>query len=83
MPLRPGSSEETIRANILKLISEGYPENQAIAVALSHAHDACATLDGGGCPLCAWEETSDPPSSASSSGLTLKIKVEIPLGSAP
>jgi len=37
MPLRSGSSEEAISANIEQLIDEGYPRDQAVAIALSKA----------------------------------------------
>jgi uncharacterized protein YoaH (UPF0181 family) len=39
MPLQKGSSQKTISANIKKLIAEGYPPKQAIAVALENARD--------------------------------------------
>lgn len=34
MPLRKGRSRATISANIRRLIEEGYPRDQAIAIAL-------------------------------------------------
>jgi hypothetical protein len=37
MPLKKGSSRETIAANITKLIEEGRPQRQAIAIALKTA----------------------------------------------
>jgi len=37
MPLRSGSSDETIRENIRKLVSEGYPVKQAVAIAYKNA----------------------------------------------
>jgi uncharacterized protein YdaT len=40
MPLQSGSSQKTISANIKKLIEEGYPQKQAIAIALENARDA-------------------------------------------
>ena len=37
MPLKSGSSDETISANIAQLVSEGYPQDQAIAIAYREA----------------------------------------------
>lgn len=37
MPLKQGSSQSTISANVRKLINEGYPHDQAVAIAYSEA----------------------------------------------
>jgi hypothetical protein len=37
MPLQSGKSKEAIKNNIRKLMHEGYPQKQAIAIAFSNA----------------------------------------------
>lgn len=37
MPLAKGKSKKIIEENIKKLIEEGYPQNQAVAIAYSNA----------------------------------------------
>ena len=36
MPLKEGDSDQVVSDNISKLVSEGYPRDQAVAIALSN-----------------------------------------------
>lgn len=37
MPLAKGKSKKTVSSNIKKLMGEGYPQKQAIAISMSEA----------------------------------------------
>ena len=37
MPLKPGKDNKAISANVAELMAAGYPQKQAVAIAMSHA----------------------------------------------
>ena len=37
MPMKPGTSKKVLSVNISKLMREGYPKKQAIAIAMQNA----------------------------------------------
>jgi len=50
MPLRKGTSQKVVSANIRQLMSEGYPHKQAVAIALDTKRKSekkkCKTVRG-------------------------------------
>jgi uncharacterized protein YdaT len=39
MPLKPGKSRKVVSANVEKLVKEGYPQEQAVAIAMNKARE--------------------------------------------
>lgn len=61
MPLKEGSSQETISQNIRELIDSGYPRDQAVAIAMSKAGKSNRdTGDNMPTPPFDTEDVSDP-----------------------
>jgi len=77
MPLKKGSSQKTISANIREMIHAGHPQDQAIAAALRTARQV-AKADGG-------EITSEKvhvgPIHSSVAGRTDHLPIHVPSGS--
>jgi hypothetical protein len=57
MPLKKGSSQKTVSANISELVHSGRPQKQAIAIALNTARQSRAKRDFGGQTVTTTTET--------------------------
>ena len=85
MPLKTGSSRETISSNIREMIESGHPRQQAIAAALSTARRS-AKADGGAVAIAQpWYARADGghvgPLSGATGGRADKIATTVPDGS--
>jgi len=45
MPLKEGSSKETVSANIAELVRSGHPQDQAVAIAMKEAGKSTSDED--------------------------------------
>ena len=77
MPLKKGSSQKTISANISEMIRSGHPRDQAIAAALNTARRV-AKADGGEITT---EKVHVGPIHSSVAGRTDHLPIHVPSGS--
>lgn len=76
MPLKKGSSQKTISANISEMIRSGHPRDQAIAAALNTARKV-AKADGGSITT---EKVHVGPIHSSVAGRTDHLPIHVPSG---